>query len=111
MPPKGSCCRVGGARTGGLVLHCIFGDPVSLLGIHSGKIRLYAAADECVRHHKGIDYGAGDWALSAGALALVVGPEPILAAELYGIGWGGGLMTYMWSVHETDSFLHADLRS
>ena len=100
-----------GARTGGLVLHCIFGDPVSLLGIHSGKIRLYAAADECVRHHKGIDYGAGDWALSAGALALVVGPEPILAAELYGIGWGGGLMTYMWSVHETDSFLYANLRS
>ena len=99
-----------GARTGGFVLHRIFGDPVSPLGIHSGKIRLYAA-DECVRHHKGIDYDAGDWALPAGALALVVGPEPILAAELYGIGWGGGLMTYMWLVHETDSFLHADLRS
>ena len=99
-----------GARTGGLVLHRIFGDPVSLLGIHSGKIRLYAA-DECVRHHKGIDYDAGDCALPAGALVLVVGPEPILAAELYGIGWGGGLMTYMWSVHETDSFLYADLRS
>ena len=41
----------------------------------------------------------------------MVGPEPILAAELYGIGWGGGLMTYMWSVHETDSFLYANLRS
>ena len=100
-----------GARTGGLVLHRIFGDPVSLLGIHSGKTRLYFAADECARHHKGIDYGAGDWALSAATLALVVGPEPILAAELYGIGWGGGLMTYLWSVHETDSFLYADLRS
>lgn len=100
-----------GARTGGLVLHRIFGDPVSLLGIHSGKTRLYFAADECVRHHKGIDYGAGDWALSVATLALVVGPEPILAAELYGIGWGGGLMTYLWSVHETDSFLYADLRS
>ena len=100
-----------GARTGGLVLHRIFGDPVSLLGIHSGKTRLYFAADECVRHHKGIDYGAGDWALPAGALVLMVGPEPILAAKLYGIGWGGGLMTYMWSVHETDSFLYANLRS
>lgn len=99
-----------GARTGGLVLHRIFGDPVSLLGIHSGKIRLYAA-DECVRHHKGIDYGVGDWALPAATLALVVGPEPILAAGLYGIGWGGGLMTYLWSVQETDSFLYADLRS
>lgn len=99
-----------GARTGGLVLRRIFGDPVSLLGIHSGKIRLYAS-DECARHHKGIDYGAGDWALPAATLALVVGPEPILAAELYGIGWGGGLMTYLWSIHETDSFLYADLRS
>ena len=99
-----------GARTGGLVLRRIFGGPVSLLGIHSGKIRLYAS-DECARHHKGIDYGAGYWALPAATLALVVGPEPILAAELYGIGWGGGLMTYMWSVHETDSFLYADLRS
>lgn len=66
-----------GARTGGFVLHRIFGDPVSPLGIHSGKIRLYAA-DECVRHHKGIDYDAGDWALPAGALVLVVGPSPFL---------------------------------
>ena len=99
-----------GARIGGPCPAPHLWRPRLAAGHHSGKIRLYAA-DECVRHHKGIDYGAGDWALPAATLALVVGPEPILAAELYGIGWGGGLMTYMWSVHETDSFLHADLRS
>lgn len=92
-------------RTGALVGHRIVGDPVSLLGIHSGAVRSYWAAAECVGNHEGIDASHPLNEAPVSALALLASStEPLDAMRAYGLP--SKLWMYMWSVHETDSFFY-----
>ena len=93
-------------RTGALVGHRIFGDPVSLLGIRSGAVKAYWAARECIDNHKNIDKSHDLNNVPVSALSLVTSSlEPVDAMRAYGLS--SGLWMYTWSVHETDSFFYA----
>ncbi|WP_101720969.1 Mbeg1-like protein [Eggerthella timonensis] len=93
-------------RTGALVGHRIFGDPVSLLGIHSGAVKAYWAARECIDNHKDIDKSHDLNNVPVSALSLVTSSlEPVDAMRAYGLP--SGLWMYTWSVRETDGFFCA----
>lgn len=98
---------VGYALGGGrLVGHRILGDPVSLLGHHSGAVRAYPTEPECVENHLAIEGEGLDpagFALMGAVVAITGSQETAFAGGMHGI-WGLGLI---WSVHETDSFFYS----
>ena len=90
---------------GNLGLHRIYGDPVSLLGIHSGSTYVYEANQACIQNHMKISEGAADLAPVALLDAITKSFEPSQAAAQYGFGLLN-LVSYTWTVHETDSFVY-----
>lgn len=96
----------GYALAGGrLVGHRIYGDPVSLLGHHTGAVEVYRAEPECVEHHKEIDASHPGNLLGIGVLCgIAFSMEPQWAALEYDVH---RLWTYTWAVHETDSFFYS----
>ncbi|OUO92540.1 hypothetical protein B5F40_01215 [Gordonibacter sp. An230] len=94
------------SRTGSLVCHRIYGDPISLLGRHSGDVRVYDAERECIDNHFRLNsLDPGNVFLKIGDLCAVIrSVEPALASMKYGIALP---VVYMWSVHETDSFFYS----
>lgn len=96
----------GYALAGGrLVGHRIYGDPVSLIGHHTGAVEVYRAEPECVEHHKEIDASHPGNLLGIGVLCgIAFSMEPQWAALEYDVH---RLWTYTWAVHETDSFFYS----